>query len=101
MKGRSQLSRKLGFAASKTVSNAKRFRTISEEKMNDLKKEHIKRRTYVKMKWVVKAFCDWRQNRMSDITSFDVQIYETDIDTVDLLERDTFVHCRSKKNRRH
>ena len=95
-KSRSEIGRKLGFAASKTVSNVRRFKKISDEKLVELKKETIKRRTYAKIQWAVKAFRDWRVNRLNDISGFDVCIYESDIDRVELLEKDSFEFAMCK-----
>ena len=86
----SQIGRKMGFAALKTVSNAKRFNSVSMDRLKELKVEKIKKRTYVKMRWAVKAYHDWRSNRMNDINAFDARIYESDINHVDLLEKDSF-----------
>ena len=65
-KSHSQIGQKLGFAASKTVSNACRFCSISDEKMMELKKESIKNRTLAKIKWAVKAFNDWHNNVLNN-----------------------------------
>ena len=92
-KSKSQIGRKLGFAASKTVSNLRRFKKVSDEKIAELKKETIKKRTYAKMQWGVKAFRDWRHNRLSNVNGFDVRIYECDIDRVELLEKDLFEYA--------
>ena len=50
----------------------------------------MKKCTFNKVKWAVKAYNDWQSHRMSDPTMFDVRIYESDLDHVDLLEMDTF-----------
>ena len=89
-KSRSQIGQKLGFGASKTVSNAHRFRSFSDEKMKELQKETIKKRTFVKIKWAVKVFSDWQTNFLSSSDTFDVRVYESDIDRVDLLEKESF-----------
>ena len=89
-KSHSQIGRKLGFSASKTVSNVRCFRNISEERMRQLKTDQMKKRTFNKIKWTVKAYSDWRSNRMSNFNQFDVRIYESDLDRVELLEHDSF-----------
>ena len=50
----------------------------------------MKRRTFNKVQWAVKAYRDWRSHRMSDVSLFDALIYESDIDRVELLEHDHF-----------
>ena len=58
--------------------------------MKELKVDKMKKRTFSKVQWAVKAYRDWRSQRMMDVNSFDVRIYECDIDRVELLERDSF-----------
>ena len=72
------------------MSNARRFRRVSEEKLNELKQEKFKKRTFAKLQWAVKAYRDWCSNRMNDPAGFDGRFYESDIDRVELLERDSF-----------
>ena len=64
------MGRKRGFAASKTVSNVRQFKKISEDKVKELQKERLKKRTFAKVQWAVKAFREWRSNRMSDVNTF-------------------------------
>ena len=80
----------MGFAATKTVSNLRHFKKIIEEQMKELKVDKMKKRTFSKVQWAVNAYCDWRSHRMMDVNSFDVRIYECDIDRVELLECDSF-----------
>ena len=58
--------------------------------MNELKQEQLMKRTYAKVQWAVKAYQEWRSNRMSHLQLFDVCIYETDLENVYCLERDSF-----------
>ena len=95
-KSRSQIGRKLGFAASKTVSKLNRFKQISNQKLNELKQEKLKRRTYSKVQWAVKAYEEWRRNLLSSAQMFDLRVYETDLARVELLERDSFEYAMCK-----
>ena len=81
----------MGFAASKTVSNVRRFKRISDEKIRELKQQKLKKRTFSKVQWAVKAFKDWRKNKLE--TTFDGRVYECDLDRVELIEKDTFEYA--------
>ena len=83
----------MGFAASKTVNKLRNFKKVSADKMEELKKEQIKRRTFSKLQWAVKAYREWRSSKMVDVHQFDVRIYESDLDRVELLERDSFEYA--------
>ena len=89
-KSHSQIGCKLGFAASKTVSNARRFRKVSDDKMKELKVDQLKKRTFNYIQWATNTYRQWRSHRMSDVGSFDARIYESDLDRVELLEKDSF-----------
>ena len=78
------------------MSKATRFKKISEDKLSQLKKAKIKTRTLSKMRWAVKAYSDWRHTRISEVTGFDVRIYESDLERVDLLEKDSFEYAMCK-----
>ena len=96
LKTRGQIGKKLGYAASKTVSNVRRFKQISDDKMKQLQQEQVKRRTYAKVQWAINAFNEWRNTRISTPELFDVRVYETDMDRVDLLEKDSFEYTMCK-----
>ena len=89
-KSRSQIGRKLGFAASKSVSNARRFRSVSDDKMKKLKEETVTYRTLAKVRWAVKAYSDWRKKFLGSAETFDSRIYDSDLARVDILEKDSF-----------
>ena len=89
-KSRSQIGRKLGFAASKSVSNARHFRSVSNDKMKKLKEETITYRTLAKVRWEVKAYSDWRKNVLGSAETFDSRIYDSDLARVDIHEKDSF-----------
>ena len=78
---------KLGFAATKTVSKLRKFKNISDEKMKLLKVSRLERRTHAKVQWAVRAYREWRNDRLSDPLSYDYRIYEADIDQLDRLEK--------------
>ena len=47
------MQRKLGFAASKTVSKLRKFKSVSEAQLKELQQTCLKKRTYAKMRWCV------------------------------------------------
>ena len=56
----------------------------------ELKQEQLKKRTFSKVQWAVNAFQDWRSAQMESPDTFDVRIYETDLERIELLEKDSF-----------
>ena len=89
-KSRSQIGRKLGFAATKSMSTSRCFRSVSDDKLKKLKEEAITYRTLAKVRWAVKAYSDWRKNILSSTDTFDSRIYDLDLSRVDILEKDSF-----------
>ena len=66
------------------------FKSVSEERLMELKQNQIKKRTLAKMMWAVNAYCDWRTDRLKDGLNFDCRIWEADIKRVDILEKKSF-----------
>ena len=85
---RFSLKRPVG--VTKTVS---RFKNISSAKLSQLKIHQLKRQTYNKMQWGVKAYNDWRDNKLKDVVNFNVKIFESDLTSVQLLQKDSFAHA--------
>ena len=75
---------------------SRKFHTISEAKLSELKQKQIKKRSFAKMQWAVRAFKDWHNVHLRDITNFDINILETDLDNVPLFDKDKFKYsmCR-------
>ena len=57
--------KRLGLAASKTVSRTRSFKTIADSKLQDLRKTKLKKRTEAKMMWGMRAYCEWRMTKLS------------------------------------
>ena len=73
---------------SKSVSNVTRkFKNLSASKIAQLKTEKIKQRTFNKMQWSVKAYNQWRTERLSDPSNFDVKIFESDLEQLMMLTK--------------
>ena len=60
--------------------------------MDQLKTKSIKKRSLSKMMWVVQAYKDLRMQKLSDIVNFDVKIFESDIEKIDMLDKEKFEH---------
>ena len=80
----------------KTVSNLRRFKSVSDTKRNQLKTRLMKKRTFNKMQWAVNLFKEWCSARLSRPETFDVKLLELDIDLVSTMtkERLCFALCR-------
>ena len=74
----------------------RRLKTLTSTKLAQLKIKQIKKRTFSKMQWGVRAYCDWRSQRLSDVINFDVKIDEADLLNVQKLCPNAFIHsmCR-------
>ena len=48
------------------------------------------------MQWAVRAFMEWRTTRLEDVINFDVQIWETDLERIELLTKENLKYsmCR-------
>ena len=78
------------------MSNVRRFKVVTDEKLRELCEQKLKKRTFAKVQWAVKAFREWRIDKLSDNNKFDSHIYESDIYRVDCLERDSFEFAMCK-----
>ena len=78
------------------MSNLRRFKNLTDAKMKELKENRLKKRTFAKVQWAVRAFKDWRNTKLSDPTTYDYLIYESDIEKVEKLSIDSFQFCMCK-----
>ena len=80
--------KRLGSAAScKTVSNLRSFKKVAEDKLMDLTKTKLKKRTKAKMMWGVRAYNEWHSVRLSDADTFDIQILRSDLNDCNSLNK--------------
>ena len=81
-------------AVSKTVSRS--FKSVSDSKLNELKTRWLKKRTYNKMQWGLRAYTGWRESSISNVLTYDVIIDEADIGNVARLQKESFIYalCR-------
>ena len=72
-------------------------------KLNDLKKKTIKKRTESKMCWGVKAYQQWRMNRLNDNDSYDAKIFDANLECLGkcyqrkLRTHAMYVYCGGQK----
>ena len=92
-------SRKVGWKRSrvgtaKTVS--RKFHSVSEAQVMQLKKVQLKKRTEYKMMWGVRAYNEWRNNRLMDIENFDNNIFDANLNEIGKLSKEKFEYamCR-------
>ena len=80
----------------KTVSNIRKFNRVSDARMRELQTKTMKRHSYNKMLWSVRAYNDWRMNRFTDIDNFDNKIFNANLENLKELSRDDFEYamCR-------
>ena len=78
-------------STARTVS--RKFNSVSEDKIAQLKKFQMKKRSEIKMMWAVRAFQDWRNSRLSDIENFDNVIFEANLNNVQGLSKEVFEYA--------
>ena len=83
---------KAGVAAAKIMSRNQIFHRMSETKMHQLKTKQIKKRSFVKIKWGVQAYCEWYANRLSDVDNYDEKVFNANIECLDTLHKENFCH---------
>ena len=89
---------KLGVSAAKIVSKKRLFKSVSSAKVELLKKKQLKKRTFSKVKWAVRAYQEWRECRMQDPNNYnyDSKIFEANLSDLVNLTQDSLQHslCR-------
>ena len=80
----------MGFAASKAMSNLRKFKCVSDDKLKDLKEQKLKKHTFAKMTWAVKAYKDWRIVKLSDPEEYDLRIDVSNLNNVATLDPSNF-----------
>ena len=87
--GRLALKRNIN---SRTVSNPRKFNFVSDARIAQLKNVTLKRCTEAKMNWGLKAFNEWRDQRLETF-NYDVGIYGADLNDLEHLTLDNFRHA--------
>ena len=91
---RSNMPLKSRLSTKKTVSN-RTFQFLSETRIQQLKQIRLKKSTESKSKWAVKAYTDWRNERLRTF-NYDYSIYMTDLHNLSKLTKPDLQHslCR-------
>ena len=78
------------------VSNVRKFKNLTRKKLADLKTNKLKKRTFSKMQWSVRAYIQWRKQKLEDVTNFDIKVFDADIENLGKLDKASFYHamCR-------
>ena len=74
------------------VSRARKFNFMSDAKVQALKTVTMKKRSESKMNWGVKAYNEWREDRLYNF-NYDVGIYYADLNDLPHLTLDNFKHA--------
>ena len=73
------------------MSTKRKFSFASSEHIDELKRIRLKTSTESKVNWAVKAYNDWRNERLYNF-QYDVGIYEADINNLSTLTRKNLQH---------
>ena len=82
--------------ASKTVSTVRCFKNVTDTKLRDLKTRWMKKRTFNKMKWGVRAFNEWRTNKLLCPEQYDVHIEKANLDNVRNVKKESLIVAMCK-----
>ena len=87
---------KLGLVASQTVSRKRSFKTLTNAKLDLLKRRQLKQRTLAKVKWAVRAYNEWRGCRLQDKNCYDELIFDANLCDLQNLRHEALSHslCR-------
>ena len=83
-----------GYYSTKTVS--RKFKSISNSELKSLKTNVMKKRSYNKMLWGVRAYQDWRIAKISNPATYDILIDEANLENLKELRKDVFIYAISR-----
>ena len=94
MKARRLSGGKKGGVVYGTVSRKRSFKFLSDERIAELKRIKLKKRSEAKVKWAVNAFKEWCVARLEN--DFDQIIFDVDLDDVEKIDKIKleYVLCR-------
>ena len=82
-------------AIHKTVSMKRNFKFLTEERIAELKRIKLKKRTEAKVKWAINAYSEWREARLSS-TGFDKHIYDANLENLDSISKENIEYSLSR-----
>ena len=87
---------KLGLVTSQTVSRKRSFKTLTNAKLDLLKRRQLKQHTLAKVKWAVRAYNEWRAVRLQDKYEFNQLIFDANLCDLQCLKKEALCHslCR-------
>ena len=72
----------------KSVSTKFRtFHKASSQRINELKMKTMKKCSETKMWWAVRAYQQWRINKITDEQTFDINVFDADLDELSKVTR--------------
>ena len=75
------------------MSTARKFKNITGSKMSQLKIHQLKKQTYNKMQWGVRAYNEWRETKLSNSAVFDIKVFDANLAKVKELKKEDFSHA--------
>ena len=83
-------------AVKKSVSNLRKFKSVSDTKLSELKTRWLKKRTYNKMKWGVRAYNSWRDAKLVESGDSDDMLKKADLNNLAELTKESVIYglCR-------
>ena len=83
-------------ATKKSVSRMCKFNSVSDAKVEQLKTRQLKKRTFNKMQWGVRAFNSWRDNKIKNCETLDMKIFDANLDNVKSLRKSDLSHALTR-----
>ena len=75
------------------IGHGMKFHSVSESQITKLKTKQMKKRSETKMLWAVRAYNEWRENRLSDDASFDIHIFDANLNDLLNLSKENLKYC--------
>ena len=96
MNPRRKFGQKLGRGIAKPVSRKCLFNKVSDEQLTELSMKQMKRRSYAKMLWGVRAFQEWREHKLASENQYDCTIFETNLENIGSLTKQNLAYSLCK-----
>ena len=74
------------------MSTKRNYHFVTDARIHHLKQISLKKKTLAKVNWAVKAYVDWRNERLYKF-KYDIGIYEADIEDLKNLTKSNFQHA--------